>query len=216
MGKWASRCVALVGLTVLGGCATNVQLSSSEYVPHVRDEKGTYAGQHVYLETPQNQAENTTIFAYYGEGVRFGGPALTSYLWYVLEKALMRVGMVVHERPPSFPVSRLNLTFTSWTDREFVGVVGLEGTGYRRELRVVFPPAPDPAVGAEQLKAFAYGQIDLIVAEILSDPAFAEALIRVESAPAADAAPPAGAAIPSSSAAAPQQTDDAVMAPAGE
>lgn len=178
----AAALLAIAAAT--SACAgTGVTLSAAEFQSRLVDQSGGYRGSHLHLVTPTNQAENTTIFYYYSADrrVSYGGPALTSYLWYGLEKAFDAVGIMVHENEGEYPAPELDLTFTSWTETEFVGEIRLRGTqGYRRQLHVVFPNPPGPTATLAERKAFAYNQLDLIAACILDDKQFKASLLAAQ------------------------------------
>ncbi len=191
-----------LGVTACSGAA--VSLTPTEYSPRLQDQTGSYRGTHLYLVTPVNEAENTSLFYYYATdgSARYGGRALTSYLWYGLEKAFSEVGIVVHEEPPGYPVPELDLTFSSWTDREFVAEARLVSPRpFERMMRVEFASPPPAAATPEQRKAFAYGQLDAIAVGLLGDPEFLASLLAAQPQPSAPA--PAMVPVPDPSAPAP-------------
>ncbi len=182
---------AALGAAGCGGAA--VPLAASEYSPRLQDQTGSYRGTHLYLVTPVNEAENTSIFYYYAVdgSARYGGPALTSYLWYGLEKAFSSVGIVVHEEKPQFPAPELDLTFSSWTDREFLCAAKLVSPRpFQRMMKVEFGAAPAADAPLEQRQAFAYGQLDAIAVNLLGDPEFLASMLAAQPPPGAV---PAGA-----------------------
>lgn len=173
-----------VGAAACGG--SRVTLNADEYAPGIKDQAGTYNGTHLYLVTPVNQAENTSVFYYYAadESVQYGGPALTSYLWYGLKKAFTAMGITVYERKPAFLAPELQLTFTSWTDREFTSQITLVSPRpFQRTMTVAFPSPPSAQATFEQRKAFAYRQVDTIVAQLLSDPEFQASYLAAQPPP---------------------------------
>jgi hypothetical protein len=174
--------LSLLAFMALGGCRTYVPLSSDAYVPRVADTNRGYQGAQLYLASIENRAEDTTLFYYYSASSRaaYGGPLLTSYLWYSLEKALMRLGIQVHSEPPSTPVPEMRLTLTSWTDQSFVCDVVLLFPGQpplSKQYRLTFP---EPGASPAQMEQHAYQQIDQIVGRIFGDPEFSAALLRAQ------------------------------------
>ena len=190
----------LPSLLALAACKPSVPLSSDDYPGSVSNTDQRFKGTQIYLVTPSNNANNTTLLSYRSADGNhaYGGPALTSYLWYCFEKAFTNMGIMVHDDRPPFPIPQMDLTFTSWSDQEFVGTVTLATSQnvYKLPLKVQFQPPDYEQATPEDLKAFAYYQIDEIVAHILNDPGFQQAYFAAQPAKDASVAPPSASGAP--------------------
>ena len=183
----------LIMVLVLGVAVTanakkmKIYVQQDKYAPNMGNTLNVYKDKTIFLANFENQAENTSIWYYYGKNSKGkkiyyeAAPTLQSYLWYCWEKALLAGGMAVHRdtNPKPQEVPELRITFTSWSDLNFdceVTVLKANQQLLRKKYTITFDPAEDPDDEAK-LEQRAYQSMDKIITSIMGDPELQNAVL---------------------------------------
>jgi hypothetical protein len=189
---------AAVGLS---GCfqaadRTFVPIDYNDYNPTVSNELSWYRGKSIYLMNVINDAQNTSLYAYYSPGDEYmygdpnsgigglGGRPLESYFWYAFQKALLQAGMRVYSMSnPNYDAPAVQFTMVRINDEVFEwNVEVFEGGGTRATFSENYPiagPPVDPADRTpERLERRAYDMINKTLAVVFTDPEFRRAFAQ--------------------------------------
>jgi len=170
----------------------NIQLRASAYTPKVSAQVADLKDKKISLSGFNNHASNTKRYAYFNKAqdITYHTPdeLLPDYLWNGLRKYLWAAGMKVFQTPtPLTPwtwgavssAPAFDLSFTSWTDTQFVCDVTVMKPGeplMQKAFAIVFDPPgfTDP----KSLETRAYESLDKIFQTIFADPFIKDVLTK--------------------------------------
>ncbi|MDQ1278598.1 MAG: hypothetical protein QG555_1641 [Thermodesulfobacteriota bacterium] len=192
------RCLYVAGLFLvflLSACAGGKPVTLRSYSPAFTADLSAYQGKRVYLMNFDNQAQNTTNFAYFSPDKAFvysGDSLIHNYFWYAFEKAFAGLGMTVaNEDKPDLKAPAMWLTLKSVTDDKYEIEVTINKVDYlvfRKMYTITGDPVPEANRTKEFLEKRAYQMTNQLIQTILTDPAFKEAFFKT----AAELASPPG------------------------
>jgi hypothetical protein len=177
MKKLLARLVLVVSAIVLSGCAGTVTLAADRYQPTIPAlDVAAYKGKAVVLRNFENVDNATTLFAYPGNGRKYGGPLLTSYFWHCFREAFERMGVTVYEdgnvpAGKSAPVMDVRLVAI----HEASYRVGVSLRGPAGNFRWKPFGITGPAVSSDDARVLerrAYQMMDALFIAIITDPEF--------------------------------------------
>lgn len=193
-----TKCLYLAGLFLiflLSACTGARPVTLRSYSPAFTADLGDYKGKRVYLMNFDNQAQDTTNFAYYSPDKAFvysGDSLIHNYFWYSFEKAFVSLGVAVtNEDKPDLAAPAMWLTLKSVTDDKYQVEVKINKRDYLVFLKI-YTITGDPVPAANREKDFlekrAYQMTSQLIQTVLTDPAFKEAFFKA----AAELASPPG------------------------
>jgi hypothetical protein len=192
------RCLYVAGLFLvflLSACAGGKPVTLRSYAPAFTADLSAYQGKRVYLVNFDNQAQNTTNFAYFSPDKVFaysGDSLIHNYFWYAFEKAFVRLGMTVaNEDKPDLQAPAMWLSLKSVTDERYEVEVKIgkeEYLVFHKMFTITGDPVPETNRTKEFLEQRAYQMTNQLIQTILTDPEFKKAFFKT----AAELAPPPG------------------------
>jgi len=186
MGFAALLAVFFLAAAGCGAGGTKVVIQQGVYNPDVAGTSlAAYKGKTVYFPGVTNQANDTSIWAYYSVDKKYyyeATPALQTYFWDCFHKAFQRIGVRVLAAPWSpgtESAKELNIYLNSMNDRKLVFSVTLAIPGeksFQKQYTVEMPPA-----GTDDLKALeqrSYRFMDTAFLTMVTDPEFRKEFLR--------------------------------------
>jgi hypothetical protein len=193
-----TKCLYVAGLILIflvSACTGARTVTLRSYSPAFTADLGDYKGKRVYLMNFDNQAQDTTNFAYHSPDKAFvysGDSLIHNYFWYSFEKAFVSLGVAVtNEDKPDLTAPAMWLTLKSVTDDKYQVEVKINKRDYLVFLKVYTitgDPVPEVNRTKEFLEKRAYQMTNQLIQTVLSDPAFKEAFFKT----AAELASPPG------------------------
>lgn len=185
-----TKCLYVTGLFLIfliSACTGARPVTLRSYSPAFTADLGEYKGKRVYLMNFDNQARDTTNFAYFSPDKAFvysGDSLIHNYFWYAFEKAFVGLGMTVsNDDKPDLTAPAMWLTLKSVTDDKYEVDVKLNKWEYlvfRKMYTVTGDQVPETNRTKEILEKRAYRMTNQLIQAVLTDPAFKEIFFKTE------------------------------------
>jgi len=175
--------VCVIFAATIIGCARGVTVPLTNYKPMFSDDYSVYKGQRVYLMNFDNQANDTTIWAYSSPDKKFSysdNNVLQNYFWYSFEKAFTNLGMLVSKMDnPDLSAPAMWVTLLSITDENYQVNVTVQKRGitvFTEKYAIQEPPLAEKDRNPAALEERAYKMTNNLISTILKDSGFRKAL----------------------------------------
>ena len=177
--------VCVIWIATIVGCfETAVNVPLKNYQPQIAgSDFSAYKGKPVYLMNFENEANDTTMWAYLSPDKKFSysnDNILQNYFWYAFQNAFSNLGMAVSRMDnPDVMAPAMWVSLTSITDVNFQVKVTVQKKGitvFTQQYAVQEPPPAETERNAAALEARAYNMTSKLIATILKDPGFQKAV----------------------------------------
>jgi len=173
----------IFGATIMGCAGVGVNVPLNNYKPMFTDDYSVYKGKRVYLMNFDNQANDTTMWAYSSPDKKFSysdNNLLQSYYWYAFENAFAKLGMLVSKIDnPDVTAPAMWVTLLSITDVNYNVSVTVQQRGvtaFTEKYTIPEPPLAEKDRNPTALEERAYKMMNKLISTILKDPGFQKAL----------------------------------------
>ena len=177
--------VCVLFIATIIGCATggglNVPLTN--YKPMLAGDYDVYKGQRVYLMNFENEANDTTMWAYLSPDKKISysnNNVLQNYFWYAFNNAFTNVGMLVSRMDnPDLTAPAMWVTLLSITDVNYQVSVTIQRKGvtvFTQKYGIQESPLPEKDSTPTALEERAYKMTNNLISTILKDQGFKKAL----------------------------------------
>ena len=170
--------------TVIGCFETAVNVPLKNYQPQIAgSDFSAYKGKPVYLMNFENEANDTTMWAYLSPDKKFSysnDNVLQNYFWFAFQNAFTNLGMAVSRMDnPDVMAPAVWVTLLSITDVNYQVKVTVQKKGitvFTQQFAIQEPPPAETERNATALEARAYNMTSKLIATILKDPGFQKAM----------------------------------------
>jgi len=173
-------CLAVAGC---GAGGTKVVIQQGVYNPAVdAPNLAAYKGKIIYFPSVTNQANDTTVWAYYSADKKYyyeATPSLQTYVWDCFVKAFNRIGVRALAMPVMESPKELNVVLNSVTDQKFVFSATLTTPGetsFQKQYTVDAPPTA--ATDLKALETRSYKLVDAAFLAMVTDSDFRKAFLK--------------------------------------